>query len=82
MFLTKQKCLRVGEADVIPPGLDFVGGLRDSSLGQTHVKMHTKRTKACESAVWLQRRVQVQMHVVLVYGSLAGNIFVYIFAWF
>ena len=68
---------------MIDPGLDFVGGLRDSSLGQTHVKINAKRTKACESAVWLQRRMQKQIVVgVLVFGSIAGNIFVCIFMWF
>ena len=67
---------------MIDRGADFVGGLRDSSLGQTHVKMFTKRTKVCGSDVWLQRRMQKQSHVVLVFGSLAGNIFVCIFTWF
>ena len=74
-----QKCLKPGVADVIPGGVDFVGGLRDSSLVQTHVKINTKRTKACESAVWLQRRMQFENAGLFVFGSLGGNICVCIF---
>ena len=63
---------------MIPPARFLVGGLRDSGVSKTHVKMHTKLIKLYKNDVLMQRGPLYLIAAASVFGLLFGK-FLYAF---